>query len=135
MKTLLRKYILVFLAALFVGVFSLQAQVIDGNQEGEPVETEDEKINKLVEKKRNYYALNKSFNVYKIQLYNGYEDQAYKVLSAFRAKYPEYDVEVNYKSPEWKTQIVFFRSRMQADRVLNKIRDNFVGAIVIRDKM
>ena len=98
-------------------------------------QNENTKINKLVEKKRNYYTLNKSFNVYKIQLYNGYEDQAFKVLNEFKAKYPEYDVEVSYKSPEWKTQIVFFRSRMQADRVLNEIRDNFVGAIVIRDKM
>jgi len=40
-----------------------------------------------------------------------------------------------YKSPEWKTQVGNFTTRLEADRILNIISEKFTGAIVLEDKI
>ncbi len=98
-------------------------------------QTESEKINNLIEQKRNFNKKNKNSIVYKIQLYNGNETEAYKIRSNFSASFPEYKTRIIYKSPEWKTQVGIFNTRLEADRVLNIINEKFSGAIVLEDKI
>jgi len=98
-------------------------------------QTEGEKINNLIEQKRGFNKNNKSSIVYKIQLYNGNETEAYKIRSNFSTSFPEYKTRIIYKSPEWKTQVGVFNTRLEADRVLNIINKKFAGAIVLEDKI
>jgi len=98
-------------------------------------QSENEKINTLIEQKRTYNKTNKSSIVYKIQLYNGNETQAYEVKRNFNASFPEYKIIMTYKPPEWKTQVGIFKTRLEADRALNIIKEKFVGAIVLEDKI
>jgi len=98
-------------------------------------QSENEKINTLIEQKRDFNKRNKNSIVYKIQLYNGNETQAYRIRRNFNAAYPEYTTKIIYKSPEWKTQVGNFNSRIEADRILNIIKDKFSGAIVLEDKI
>jgi len=98
-------------------------------------QSEPEKINNLIEQKREFNKKNKNSVVYKIQLYNGNEAQAYKIKLNFNAEFPDYTTEIKYKSPEWKTQVGNFMTRLEADKVLNIINSKFSGAIVLEDKI
>ena len=98
-------------------------------------QSENEKIDNLIEQKRTFNKNNKSSIVYKIQLYNGNETQAYKIKLNFNTTFPEYKTKIVYKSPEWKTQVGNFNTRLEADRILNIIKEKFTGAIVLEDKI
>jgi len=98
-------------------------------------QSENEKINTLIEQKRAYNKDNKSSVVYKIQLYNGNEEEAYKIRRNFNTSYPEYKTTIMYKPPEWKTQVGDFKTRLEADRALNIIKKKYSGAIVLVDKI
>jgi len=98
-------------------------------------QNENDKIQNLIEQKREFNKKNKNSIVYKIQLYNGNETQAYKIKQNFTTAYPEYETKIIYRSPEWKTQVGNFKTRLEADRILNIIQKKFVGAIVLEDKI
>lgn len=98
-------------------------------------QSEDEKINTLITQKKEFNKKNKSSVVFKIQLYNGDESQAYKIKRNFEATFPEYSTSILYKAPEWKTQVGNFITRLEADRALNIIKEEFAGAIVLEDKI
>ncbi|CAL2082791.1 SPOR domain-containing protein [Tenacibaculum sp. 190524A02b] len=86
-------------------------------------------IHKLIEKKREYNKTNKTG--FRIQLYNGLEKRAKSIKHRFQLEFPDISTHLAYKSPEWKIQVGYFKTRLDADRALNKIREKFSGAIVI----
>ncbi len=86
-------------------------------------------------KKKSFNKNNKNSIVYKIQLYNGDEDEAYKMQRDFEAIFPEYLVKVVYNKPEFKTQVGQFKTRLEADKVLIIIKEKYNGAIVLEDKI
>ena len=96
--------------------------------------SENEKIDKLIEQKRYYNKKNKVAGGFKIQIYNGNETQANKIKREFEALFPEYSTTIKYKSPEWKTQVGPFKTRLETDRTLLEIKEGYAGAIVIEDK-
>lgn len=98
-------------------------------------QNENEKVNNLIVQKKAFNKENKQSIVYKIQLYNGDEAQAYKIRRNFIAAFPEYTTFIRYKPPEWKTQVGNFKTRLEADRILNIIKKKFTGAIVLEDKI
>ncbi|MFV0249184.1 MAG: SPOR domain-containing protein [Tenacibaculum sp.] len=112
-----------FLLALFsfFGTFYTKAQSAYNNYNS---------INKLIEKKKEFNKLHKSG--YLIQLYNGLEEVAKKIRYRFQVEFPNIVPSViRYKAPEWKVQVGNFKTRLQADRALNKINEIFPGAIVV----
>ncbi|MFB9271208.1 MULTISPECIES: SPOR domain-containing protein [Flavobacteriaceae] len=96
-------------------------------------QNEADKIEDLISQKRSYNQQNKNTIVYKIQLYNGVETEAYKIESNFKSVFPEYKTNIIYKQPEWKTQVGNFETKLEADRVLLLIKEEFSGAIVLED--
>ena len=98
-------------------------------------QSEDSQIQELISQKKAYNKKNKNSTVYKIQLYNGNEREAYQIRSNFNTSFPDYNVKIMYKSPEWKTQVGNFNTRLEADRILNIISEKFAGAIVLEDKI
>lgn len=109
--------------SLFVCITSIYSQ------------SEKESISNLIEQKKEYNNKNKNSIVYKIQLYNGNETEAYEIKQNFTAEFPEYKPEVVYDKPEWKTQVGKFKTRLEADRVAKIIKEKFTGAIVLEDKI
>lgn len=98
-------------------------------------QSESEKISELIVQKKNYNKQNKTSIVFKIQLYNGNETEAYKIKQNFTSEFPEYKPAVVYDKPEWKTQVGKFKTRLEADRVVKIIKEKFLGAIVLEDKI
>ncbi|MFY0602791.1 MAG: SPOR domain-containing protein [Flavobacteriaceae bacterium] len=90
---------------------------------------QNDTLKKFIQKKRVY---NKKYGFgYRIQLYNGFETEAKKTRAKFRIKYPDIKTYVIYKSPEWKIQIGNYKTKLEADRALIAIKNNFYGAIVV----
>lgn len=98
-------------------------------------QSEDEKIATLIDQKIDYNKKNKSSTVYKIQLYNGNETEAYKIRGDFNLSFPEYNANVVYDKPEWKTQVSAFKTRLDADKVAKIIKEKFSTAIVLEGKI
>jgi hypothetical protein len=98
-------------------------------------QSENEKINTLIEQKKAFNKTNKNILVFKIQLYNGNETQAYAVKRNFETDFPEYRTKIIYKTPEWKTHAGNFRTRLEADRALNMVKIKYAGAIVLEEKI
>jgi len=96
-------------------------------------QSEAQKIEDIITLKKSYNQQNKNTVVYKIQLYNGTESEAYKIKNNFTAIFPEYKAKIIYKQPEWKTQVGDFETKLEADRVLLLIKEEFSGAIVLED--
>ena len=98
-------------------------------------QSENEKINTLIEQKKAFNKTNKNIMVFKIQLYNGNETQAYAVKRNFESDFPEFRTKIIYKTPEWKTHAGNFRTRLEADRALNLVKLKYAGAIVLEEKI
>ncbi|WGH74096.1 SPOR domain-containing protein [Tenacibaculum tangerinum] len=118
----MKKYSLfiTFLLSITVGIFTSNAQ---------SKHTDNENIISLIEKKRTYNKNNGTG--YRIQLYNGLERRAKSIRNRFQIEYPDIYTKLSYKAPEWKVQVGNYKTRLHADRALNKIREKFDGAIVV----
>ena len=86
-------------------------------------------LDSLIYKKRTFNAQAK--NGFRIQLYNGDEKTALERIDEFREEFPEIKVMRTYKVPEWKVQTEVYKTRLEADRVLNSIKDKYPGARVL----
>ncbi|MCF6181948.1 SPOR domain-containing protein [Lutibacter sp.] len=119
----LRKILIVLIIAISSSYSTIYSQ------------TEKEKINTLITQKRSFNKNNKVSTVYKIQLFNGVEKKAYAKKNQFQSIFPMYKVKIIYITPEWKTQVGNFATRLEADRILNIIQQKFIGAFVLKDKI
>lgn len=123
MRNLKNRLFLATVLVAFLSISNLCAQSDKAN------------IDKLINLKKAYNKENNTSTVYKIQIYNGSENSAYKIKYSSEAKFPEFKTIIIYDEPDWKTQIVFFKTRLEADRALLKIKEEFSGAIVLKDKI
>lgn len=123
MKTLFKSIIFTF----FVTLILSPAKVFGQN--------DAQKINNIIEKKREFNKKNKNSIVYKIQLYNGNETTAVEIKENFESDYAQFKVQLTYDQPEWKTQVVGFKTRLDADRALLVIREKYPTAIVLEEKI
>lgn len=123
MKTLPKSIILTFFVAFIFCSSNLYGQ------------EESQKIYDVIEKKREYNKNNKNSIVFKIQLYNGAEAKAVEIKEEFESKYDQYKVKLTYDPPEWKTQVIGFKTRLDADRALLVIREDYATAIVLEEKI
>ena len=115
-----RSIILTLALSLTIGVFSTKAQEKQHNNQD---------IAALILKKRAYNKENGTG--YRIQLYNGLETKAKSLRNRFRIEYPGIYTKITYDQPDWKAQVGDYRTKLQADRALNKIREKFSGSIII----
>ena len=86
-------------------------------------------INELISKKRSF---NKEFSYgFRIQLYNGIETVARKTMMKFNYDFPEIKTHLIYRQPEWKIQVGFYNTMLEADRALLNFKRKYKSAIVI----
>jgi hypothetical protein len=86
-------------------------------------------IKSLILKKRFF---NKEFGFgYRIQLYNGNEQEARKFRARFKVEYPNIYSKLAYNAPEWKVQVGNYKTKLEADKDLIKFQEKFSAIIVI----
>jgi len=83
--------------------------------------------------------INKLYNGFRIRIYYGSGQNArtasQESLNRFNLMYPEIAAYREYENPYFRVTVGDYRTKIDAERVLNQIGNDFSGAIVIRQKM
>tara|TARA_B110000003_G_scaffold267739_2_gene296358 strand:- start:6150 stop:6518 length:369 start_codon:yes stop_codon:yes gene_type:complete len=91
--------------------------------------TDNKLVEELISKKR---IFNKQFGFgFRIQLYNGFELEAKKIKTKFMEDFPEIKSFIFYSQPEWKIQVGFYKTKLEADRSILNFKKKYPSAIVI----
>lgn len=91
--------------------------------------TENKDIASLIAKKRIYNK--KNGTGFRIQLYNGSETTARRIKSNFQSDFRGVFTKLEYEAPDWKVQVGSYKTKLDADRALNIIREKYSGGIII----
>lgn len=67
---------------------------------------------------------------YKIQLYYGDNNTASEIIKTFRSKYDTWPSAIIYETPNYKVWIGNFRNRLEADRALLKLKNDYPAAFI-----
>ncbi|MCH8553673.1 MAG: SPOR domain-containing protein [Schleiferiaceae bacterium] len=89
-------------------------------------------VNQLVSDFLQENANAKTLKGYRVQLFNGSKAEAQKVRIAFLKAYPDIDIVMTYQTPEYKIQAGNFRTRIEAEQLLNELRSTFKGSFVVK---
>lgn len=118
-------------------IFLLTLIYIEGSvqvfaqKEGVVTIESSERIKEIISKKRTYNKNLKEVKGFKIQLFNGSEQGAYKIRDEFSTIFPKTDIKIQFFSPEWKVRVGNYKTRLEADRALVEIKKDFPSAIIL----
>ncbi|MBT8260994.1 MAG: SPOR domain-containing protein [Flavobacteriaceae bacterium] len=120
----LKKSILFILFfSLFISVCSAQKGTVEVNQ--------SEEIDQLLELKK---EISKSETKFKIQIYNGNRSGALRARTNFWESFNEWPLELKFETPNYKIWIGNFKTKLEADRALLRIKKKFGNAFILRPK-
>ena len=91
--------------------------------------TKSKEVSALIKKKRAYNKEN-GYG-FRIQLDNGFETAIKTTESKFKIEFPLIKTYIIFESPEWKAQVGDYKTRLEADKILNEIKVKFPSAIVV----
>ena len=108
-----------FLVIICLGTLSVNSQT-----------TVNEDVSSLITKKRKFNKEN-GYG-FRIQLFYGSETNAKTELELFSLKFPSIKTYIDYSNPPyWKSLVGDYKTRLQADKILNEIKMRFPSAIVV----
>lgn len=107
-----------FLFTIILGITNVNGQTTTSNE-----------VKSLIKKKIEYNK--KNGYGYRIQLESGIETVIKTAQSKFRLEHPTIKTYILFESPEWKVQIGDYKTRLEADKVLNEIKMKFPSAIIV----
>ncbi len=131
------KFISLF--AIILMSFTLQAQLV--NTSKKPVEENlnggslifniDPGVDNLLTK---YKKANegKQISGYRIQIYSGTRELAFNLRTEFMKKIPETQITVVYESPDFKTQVGNYRTKLEAEKAMETIWPLYKSAFVVK---
>lgn len=91
---------------------------------------QDEKISDLME---TISEADIPLEGYRIQLSFGRKEEVNEIRSEFLKMYPECSAYVSWLQPNFRLRVGDFRTRLQAERFKNEIRDNYPSCYIVRD--
>ena len=101
-------------------------------QEGQVTIDQHPDIKKLLEFKKDIATT----KIYKIQVYQSVDpDKAQTAKADFLDIYRDWPVTIEWNTPNYKVWIGNFSTRLEADRALRKIKENYINAIVFQPKL
>lgn len=103
-------------------------------QQGEVSINQDEKIDALLDTKKQLNKTENSSDRYKIQIYNGSRSGAYAAQKEFHESFSDWRSRIEYESPNFKIWAGNFRTRLEADRALKRIKRTFPSAFIFKPK-
>lgn len=75
-------------------------------------------------------------NGYRVQIFFGSNRQeAYDEQSKFKALYPEYNTYISYTQPNYRVKVGDFRTRMEAQRLLNELKPLFPTLFIFNEQI
>jgi len=101
-------------------------------QEGQVTVSQDRQIEALLKIKK---EMNRTESNYKIQIYNGNRADAEKARSEFRRSFSDLSTSMHYETPNYKIWIGSFKTRLEADRTLVRVKEKFGNAFIFTPKI
>ncbi len=117
---------LFFFNCLILFGFYFQANA----QEGKVNIDQDNDISTLLEYKKDLSTV----DLYKIQVFQGNRSGAEEAKTKFESTYDEWPISMEYETPNYKIWVGNFRSRLEADKALIKIKKNYSNAFIFKPK-
>lgn len=117
--------------SLFVCVLST---IYSFSQQGTVEVNQDKKIDVLLKLKKEMNKNNHDSNRYKIQVYSGNRSGARDAQSEFSQSFADWHPSMQYETPNFKVWAGNFRTRLEADRALKRIKRKFSAAFIFKPK-
>ncbi len=77
-----------------------------------------------------------SSNGYRVQIYSGWDRKtAYDVQARFQNRYPDMRTYITYKEPYFKINAGDFRTRLEAERLMQQLKGSFTSLFIIAEKI
>ncbi|MBT8273320.1 MAG: SPOR domain-containing protein [Bacteroidia bacterium] len=100
-------------------------------QQGEVTVNQDPQIDALLRLKKD---VNKRAKNYKIQIYNGSRVGAENARNKFWNSFSGWSVTMEYETPNYKIWVGNFKTRLEADRALLRVKRRFSNAFIFKPK-
>ncbi|MBE0391639.1 hypothetical protein HNQ02_000165 [Flavobacterium sp. 7E] len=113
-----------FLICITAGTLQAQVQNINIKQ--------DARFEQLLSEKR---KINSSVSIndrYKIQVFSGDSEKSKRALYDCKQQFKELDGTIVFNTPNYKVWIGNFRTRIEAERNLEEIKDKYSNAFIIK---
>ena len=114
-----------------VNVLFFNCSTIFGQSKNLDIEI-DEEIEKFLSLKILVNKKNYENNYYAIQLYNGNYKKAKKILSEFKKKFPEWESNLSFETPNYKVRVGNFKEFIEASKKLDYIRKLYPSAFLLK---
>ncbi|MEE9349283.1 MAG: SPOR domain-containing protein [Flavobacteriaceae bacterium] len=88
-------------------------------------------IDKLINKKINFNNQSRKVEGFRIQLFYGSETSVNNIDAKFRELFPNTTTYVIFDSPDWKIRVGNYKTRLEADKALQRFIVEFGSAIVM----
>ena len=97
----------------------------------------DYRINTLVEKHITWCDNRGSIKGFRIQIFfdsgNNSKSKAISAMSEFRSKHSKTEAYLMFQEPNYKVRVGDFRTRMDAQRFLHEIAEDYPNAFIVKD--
>lgn len=115
---------------LFTGIFLLGIHQVSTAQIGRVNIQQNQTIPQLHELNSEMTKSGKYGERFKIQLYYGNNNTASEIIKTFRSKYDAWPSAIIYETPNYKVWVGNFRNRLEADRALLKVKNDYPAAFI-----
>ena len=102
------------------------------SQEAKVSVSQDQKFEQLLNEKR---KINSSITIndrYKIQIYNGDTENSKKTLLDFKRENKNIDATIVFSTPLYKVWVGNFKTRIEAEKNLNDLKNKYPNAFLIK---
>ena len=119
------------LGNFFLTILFLSCSTIFGQSKNLDIEMSEE-IKKLLSLKVLVNKDKYENNYYAIQLYNGNYEKAKKIQIEFKNKFPEWESNLTFETPNYKVRVGNFKELIEASRKLDFIRKLYPSAFLLK---
>jgi len=73
---------------------------------------------------------------FRVQIFSGSDrKEAFNVQAKFQDRHPELHTYLSYKEPNFKVHVGDFRSRLEAEKVVDELKNSYTGLFIIPEKI
>ncbi|WP_299382435.1 SPOR domain-containing protein [uncultured Lacinutrix sp.] len=103
-------------------------------QEGTVTVNQDPEISAILKLKKQINNEDEDSDRYKIQIYSGSRQRAESIENSFDSSFNSWSSKLVYETPNYKVWVGNFRTRLEADKALLKVKKNFPSAFIFKPK-
>lgn len=123
---------LTFTQTLGTVVIALLFHLNSVAQEATVTIEQDEKLETIMKERKRLLKKGELRTHYTIQVFSGEIENAQKVLKECKSKFKDHKSQIFYETPNYKVWVGKYRNRLDADRALLLIHEDYPGAFAFK---